>query len=407
MPGAAMRWWLQRTLAALDTDLQAIDSRLLLRRGPSAAALHTLVRETHAVAVAYSERYEPAALTQAQVVTAKLKSAGVQVQVFPGNVLWPPSLPRTNTGRHYEVFTPYWRACQRLPEPPLPLPKPPRLLAPKVWPASESYADLGLLPQPVWTQALAAHWTPGTVAAEATLMRFITESLVHYAHGRHRPDLRHTSRLSPYLAVGAISARMVWHAVAEAAALDARAAAGAAAFQRELGWREFATHLLVHRPETPNRELKAEWQAFPWREDAHALRAWQRGRSGYDLVDAGMCELWQTGWMHNRVRMVVASFLVKDLLLDWRLGAAWFWDTLIDADLANNTLGWQWSAGCGADAAPFFRIFNPTTQAERFDPDGAYRARWLGDRVPPPPLVDHAVAREAALEAYEFVKAAR
>jgi len=284
-----------------------------------------------------------------------------------------------------------------------------------------------------WIAGLRAAWKPGSAGAEAELKRFLRDGLLTYPEGRNRPDLPGTSRLSPHLHFGEISPRQVWHAVKRSAESKSVSAAVWRDWQflTELGWREFAHHLLFHFPHTPEQPLRPEFARFPWRKNPVWLRAWQRGQTGYPFVDAGMRELWATGWMHNRVRMVAASFLVKNLLLPWQDGARWFWDTLVDADLANNTLGWQWTAGCGADAAPFFRIFNPVSQGDKFDPEGAYVRRWVPElaRLPstwihhpwqapptalaaagielgrtyPRPIVSHLVSRELALEAYRRI----
>jgi deoxyribodipyrimidine photo-lyase len=289
------------------------------------------------------------------------------------------------------VFALFWWAVRALGEPPPPLPAP-RPAAPPRWPDSLPIDRLDLQPAVRWDTGLAETWTPGEAGARERLQR-LCDRAAAYQRDRDLPA-RSTSRLSPHLHLGEISPRQVWRAV--------RDAAGEAAtpFLRQLGWREFAHHLLHHFPDTPQQPLRPAYARMPWRDDADALTAWQRGLTGYPLVDAGMRELWHTGWMHNRVRMVAASFLTKHLLIDWRQGARWFWDTLVDADLANNTLGWQWVAGSGADAAPYHRIFNPTAQADRFDGDGRYRDRWLGDGYRAVPIVEHQRARLRALAAH-------
>ena len=269
---------------------------------------------------------------------------------------------------------------------------PKRLPSPENWPSSLLIADLKLEPAIDWAGGLRDAWQPGEAGATRQLKRFVDEA-AGYERDRDRPDIAGTSRLSPHLHFGEIGPGQVW-----------RAAPASQAYLRQLVWREFAYHLLFHFPDSTRQPLRAEFAAFPWRPDPAMLRAWQRGQTGYPLVDAGMRELCHTGWMHNRVRMVVASFLVKHLLIDWREGAAWFWDTLVDADLANNTLGWQWVAGCGADAAPYFRIFNPTIQAAKFDPDGEYVRRWAPDSAELAPIVEHDEARRRALAALASVK---
>jgi deoxyribodipyrimidine photo-lyase len=331
------------------------------------------------------------------------------------------------------VFTPFWKHCLTQPDPEPPRPAPSSLPAPNVWPRSARREELKLEPILDWAAGLRRAWQPGETGARLQLERFLKTALPTYSELRDRPDQPGTSRLSPHLHHGEISPREIWHALAERAATALQPAWRSSQFLTELGWREFAHHLLFHFPTTPEQPLRTEFRRFPWRKDAALLKGWQQGRTGYPIVDAGMRELWATGFMHNRVRMVVASFLVKDLLLSWTEGARWFWDTLVDADLAQNTLGWQWSAGCGADAAPYFRIFNPVSQGEKFDPQGAYVRQWCPElaalpdewlhspweapadvlasakvilgRTYPEPMVNHTIAREVALEAFQRTKA--
>ncbi len=423
-PGAAARWWLHHSLSALDKELRRARSRLIVRQGDSLDGLRTLIRETRADAVFWNDRYEPAAVRRDAKVKATLQKKGVEVRTFNGSLLFDPHGVRTRSGGPFKVFTPFWKACLAGEEPASPLPAPTRLPAPRAWPKSCDLAALSLLPTIDWAGGLARTWRPGAAGAQAILGRFLEEPLAHYDAGRDRPDLPGTSRLSPHLHWGEISPREVWQAVRDVTrqSRNKRTRSSGQTFLRELGWREFAHHLLVHFPHTTDEPLRPEFATFPWARDVNALRAWQRGRTGYPIVDAGMRELWSTGWMHNRVRMIVASFLVKDLLLSWRQGARWFWDTLVDADLANNTLGWQWSAGCGADAAPYFRVFNPVSQSMKFDPDAAYIRRWIPEVRPsspqsahepwkngdaagyPAPIVDHAEARKQALAAFARIK---
>jgi deoxyribodipyrimidine photo-lyase len=332
------------------------------------------------------------------------------------------------------VFTPFWRHCKALADPAEPLPAPTALRAPARPPTSQPIESLGLLPSLDWPAGLAAAWSPGEQGALCRLERFTSEALEDYSSRRDQPGAPGTSQLSPHLHFGEIGPRQIWHAVRRAAQAQGRNFSWRdSQFLAELGWREFAHHLLYHFPHTPEQPLRANFAQFPWRSSRVLLRAWQRGATGYPIVDAGMRELWRTGWMHNRLRMITASFLVKDLLLHWTDGARWFWDTLVDADLASNTLGWQWVAGCGADAAPFFRIFNPVAQGNRFDAAATYVRRWvpelaaLPDRwiqepwaAPaavldaagitlgvdyPKPLVDHAAARQSALRAFASIRA--
>jgi len=418
-PGAASRWWLHHSLAALDADLRKRGSRLIVRRGPTLDALRDLAAETDADAVYWNRRYEPAVIARDTRVKAALTSAGVRAESGNAALLFEPWDLRTKQDRPYQVFTPFYKAALALPTPPKPLPTPARLDAPAAWPASLPLADLGLLPTIDWAGGMRAVWQPGEAGASARLATFLDAAVRRYHDDRDRPDVEGTSRLSPHLHFGEVSPRQIYHALADA--LDgppARWPKGCEVYLKEVCWREFAHHLLYHFPHTTDAPLRAEFARFPWETNPAAFRAWRRGRTGYPLVDAGMRELWATGWMHNRVRMVVASFLVKHLLLPWLDGARWFWDTLVDADLANNTLGWQWTAGCGADAAPYFRIFNPVAQGEKFDPAGRYVKRWVPELagVPaenvhrpwetpdsptayPEPVVDHATARTRALAA--------
>ena len=405
-PGAASRWWLHQSLTSLAASLSRLGSRLILRTGRSLDALRSLSLETGADAIYWNRRYEPASITRATEIEKKLRAAGIDAQGFSAAILHEPWTIRNRSGGPFQVFTPFWRACLAAADrPAAPTPAPLRLPAPGNWPASPALKALALEPDFDWTAGIRARWRPGEEGAQARLRRFVRDDLIGYANNRDRPDREGVSRLSPHLHFGEIGPRQVLHAIETHAARDRTSGiiAAAEAYVRQLGWREFAYHLLYHFPRTPEEPLRDEFRALPWRKDSRGLRLWQRGRTGYGIVDAGMNELWTTGWMHNRVRMIVASFLVKDLLISWREGARWFWDTLVDADLANNTLGWQWVAGCGADAAPYFRIFNPAMQEEKFDPNGVYVRRWT--REPrPAPIVDHAEARLRALAALARVK---
>jgi deoxyribodipyrimidine photo-lyase len=441
-PGGASRWWLRHSLDRLGEDLRAKGSRLILRRGDSLNELRALITESRASAVYWSRRYEPAVEARDERIAAALRSGtgpdrpGVEVEVFRSNLLFEPESIRTRAADGpYQVFTPFWRATQQAPDPPPPLPAPRTIPAPERWPDSLDPAALRPAPRIPWDAGLQSAWRPGGAGARELLAGRLEDALADYSVSRDIPSLEGTSRLSPYLHFGEIGIREIRAALQkrlDAAGGDASVKASLLAWQRQLIWREFAHHLLAHFPHTPDRPLRPAFAAFPWNRDAEGLKAWQTGRTGYPYVDAGMRQLWATGWMHNRVRMTAASFLVKHLLLPWQEGARWFWDTLVDADLAQNTLGWQWVAGSGADAAPYFRIFHPVTQGERFDPQGDYVRRWVPElaglearwihrpweapaavlakagvapgRNYPKPIVDHAFARARALAAYHSLR---
>ncbi len=425
-PASASRWWLHHSLTALARSLERLGSRLILRTGEALATLQAVLRETGASAVFWNRRYEPTVIARDATVKTQLRQQGVQTASFNSALLFEPWQVSTKQGGPYQVYTPFYKACTLLTSEE-PRSAPTTLPAPPQWPASLALAELRLEPTIDWAGGMRASWTPGEAGARQRLEAFLPRAIKSYKDERDRPDLTSTSSLSPHLHHGEISPRRLWKLVQERFAGQVPMPSGPEVYLKEVFWREFAHHLLFHFPHTTEAPLRGEFARFPWRSDPGELRAWQRGRTGYPLIDAGMRQLWSTGWMHNRVRMVVASFLVKDLLLPWQEGARWFWDTLVDADLANNTLGWQWSAGCGADAAPYFRIFNPVQQGERFDPVGAYVAHWVPElaRLParwihkpwlapadvltaagvelgqtyPRPIVDHASARARALEA--------
>jgi deoxyribodipyrimidine photo-lyase len=373
-PGAASRWWLHQSLSELDASLRRRGSRLIVRRGPALETIRELADESAATAVFWNRRYEPAVIERDRRVKAALHHDGRVAESFNSSLLFEPWEVGTQKNQPYQVFSAFWRACEALPEPEEPSAVPEEIRHPKRWLDSLPLHELGLEPTIDWAGGLRSSWHPGEAGGARELNRFLKDGLSYYPAARDRPDQTGTSRLSPHLHFGEIGPRQVWSVVRK----GPHAPRGPAqSFLRELGWREFAHHLLYHFPHTPVQPLQERFADFPWHSDREKLRAWQRGRTGFPIVDAGMRQLWHTGWMHNRVRMIVASFLVKDLLISWQDGAAWFWDTLVDADLANNTLGWQWTAGCGADAAPYFRIFNPVTQGEKFDPDGDYVRSWV------------------------------
>ena len=394
-PGAASRWWLHQSLQALDESLRKRGSRLIIARGRALPVLTKLAAATKADAVYWNRRYEPAALRCAGLVRAGLETRKLEAQEFASSLLIEPEALLNLSGKPYQVYSAYRRRLLRDVKPARPFNVPASLRRPRKWPGSLPLGKLRLQPKIAWYSQMAQAWTPGEDGARVALTRFLRTGVADYRDARERPAVRGTSRLSPHLHFGEIGPRQIWHALG--------AKGHSSQFLSELIWREFAHHLLFHFPDTPTQQMRPQFARFPWRRNAKALRAWQRGRTGIPLVDAGMRELWALGWMHNRVRMVVASLLVKNLLIPWQDGARWFWDTLVDADLANNTLNWQWVAGSGADAAPYFRIFNPITQAKRFDPQAVYIGRWVGDEALPP-VVDLRESREAALEAYQAMR---
>lgn len=386
--GAAARWRLERGLDALDRSLRQRGSVLIRRRGDSQSVLRTIIAETGVGAAFWNRRYTPAGIAQDMAIKAWLKDQGLEVRSFKAGLLVEPMAfadwPRS--------FSQYFDAWRTLAQAEGALPAPERIDGIQV----ESQ-PLDLLPAdaPYWADKLAGHWQVGEAAALARLEHFLGEQLAQYAELRHRPDVDGVSRLSPHLHLGEVGPATVLRALPERRAF---------AFLRQLAWREYAACLHFFEPSLPECELLADRRRIVWRNASDELRAWRRGETGFDLVDAGMRQLWATGWMHNRVRMVVASFLTKHLLIDWRCGQRWFWETLIDADLANNAMGWQWSASVGADAMGFVRVFNPETQAEKVDPDGRYRRRWLDAGSRPEPIVEHRQARERALRAYGEAK---
>lgn len=379
--GAASRWWLHHSLVALDRELRALGSRLVIRRTASSArALVDLIEHCGATQVLWNRCQEPWAVIRDEAVACALAERGVEACRYNSALLHEPGSLLTAQGEPFRVFTPFWRAALRkgvdkpLAERPTQLPPPPDGVL------SEPIGRLSLLPQIPWDRGFYGCWEPGERGAWKALSHFLAKGLKGYPQGRDLPAQSGTSRLSPHLHFGEIGPRQIVTALLAETDLPLAPASGSPAdrFASEIGWREFGYHLLHHYPRTPEQPLDARFADFPWASDyQEALGAWQRGLTGIPLVDAGMRELWATGWMHNRVRMVVASFLTKNLLVPWQEGARWFWDTLVDADLASNSLGWQWTAGCGADAAPYFRMLNPVLQGERFDLFGAYVKRWV------------------------------
>jgi deoxyribodipyrimidine photo-lyase len=433
--GGAGRWWLAESISSLAGELERRGVTLILRRGPAAAELDKVLTECGARSVYWNRCYEPYAIRRDKAIKAGLAKRGVEAHSYNAGLMFEPWTVKTRDGEPYKTFTPFWRALQALPEPPQPTPAPKRLVAARRQPRSDRLADWALKPvNPDWARDFPGYWHPGEIGAELRLEEFLTSCLAYYHERRDRPDLPATARLSPHLHWGEIGPRQVWHAVKaqSLASGDLIAPRAVEAFLRQLGWREFCHHLLYHWPDLPTKSWRPEFRRFPWRKNEAALGAWRRGETGYPIVDAGMRELRATGWMHNRVRMIAASFLVKHLLVPWQDGEGLFWDRLVDADLAQNAANWQWIAGSGADAAPYFRIFNPVLQGEKFDPEGAYVRRWVPElaKLPaewrhrpwsappaalaaagivlgrnyPAPIVDHGQARDHALAAFKTLK---
>ena len=403
--GGAARWWLHRSLETLSDALAEFGVPLVLRSGPADRVLLEVASEVDAQGVFWNRRYGPEREIDARAKAA-LRADGRDARSFAGGLLFEPWQVATGEGAAYRVYSAFWRACLRGPAPASPRPAPDTIEAAATQPRSEALGDWGLIDLR-WSGKLDAVWQPGEAAASERLEAFLDERVAGYAGARDVPSRAATSNLSPHLRWGEISPRTVWWRTLDAAAAGASGSAGVGIFLSELGWREFAWHTLFHRGALELDGLDRRFDAFAWRADTTAeaeAEAWRRGETGYPLVDAGMRELWQTGAMHNRVRMVTASFLTKNLLVDWRDGEAWFWDTLVDADRASNPFNWQWVAGCGADAAPYFRVFNPLTQQKKFDPDGSYVYRWAPDSLLVPPIADLAETRVRALAAYEQIK---
>ncbi len=432
--GSASKWWLLQSLQALSKAFDGVGSRLIVRKGAVVDVVSALAEDTGAGSVFLMRGYTPGEAAFEAALHDELASETFSVRRFAGNLLIEPEAVRTKTGTPYNVFTPFWRTASDLIDTVEPHPAPTSLLTPDTWPASDEIESLGLEPKPAyWADPIAATWTPGEAAAKQRLEDFLSSRVNDYKAARDVPSIEATSALSPHLAFGEIGPRTIWWQTKQRVAKDNSISGGGHHFLRELGWREFSTHLLFRRPEMQTEPMRDQFRDFPWYEGrGDGLTAWQKGLTGFPIVDAGMRQLWQTGWMHNRVRMIVASFLVKDLLWHWRDGEAWFWDTLVDAHFGNNIASWQWVAGCGADAAPYFRIFNPITQGEKFDPDGKYVRRFvpeladlpdayihkpfeapagilqmagvrLGETYPKP-IVDRKVARENALAALASIK---
>lgn len=403
--GGAARWWLHHSLASLAERLAERGSRLILRQGPADRVVREVVTDAGAGAVFWNRRYGGPERDIDAGLKSSLREGDVEVASFAASLLFEPWTITTGAGTHFSVYSPFWRACLAQAAPRAPLAEPREVPGPATYPASDDLADWTLLPTaPDWAQGLRDTWEPGEPAAQRRLREFLDEDLGHYDDARDRPAAGATSMLSPRLRWGELSPYTVWHAAVDTP--------GTSRFLSEIGWREFAWHTLYHFPDLATKNLRPEFDAFPWpRLKPSALAAWQKGQTGYAMVDAGMRELWETGYMHNRVRMITASFLIKNLMIDWRRGEEWFWDCLVDADGASNTFNWQWVAGSGADAAPYFRVFNPELQADKFDKSREYIGRWAPEYrdaggQPPMPMVDLKATRQNALAAYEKVKQA-
>jgi len=423
-PGRASRWWLHGSLKALDSDLRARGSRLILRRGKARDILLSLADDLKAAGLYFTRRYEPLHAAEENTIAEDCQERGLACRRFGGGLLFEPETIRNKSGAPFRVFTPFHKACLSLDGIRDPLPAPQRIPAPDSWPESDDLKDWALRPAaPNWAEGFESCWCPGSDGAQERLESFLENSVMAYPGERDRPDREGTSALSPHLHFGEISPRQVWYQTEAATHGKGAKRKGGEAFLREVVWREFSYHLLHHWPDIPEKPFNPSFENFPWQENETVLRAWQKGQTGYPIVDAGMRQLWRTGWMHNRVRMIVASFLTKHLLIPWQEGARWFWDTLVDADLANNSASWQWVAGSGADAAPYFRIFNPILQGQKFDPKGHYVRKWVPElaEVPdksvhapwqggepmagyPNPIVDHKFARRLALDAFAEIK---
>lgn len=433
--GAATKWWLHHSLKALAGQINDIGGALILRRGDPREHLNALIQETGASAVFWNRRYGKASRDYDAGLKSDLKAHDIAVESFNGRLLTEPWEIETKSGGHYKVFTPYWRAVKETYSPPAPCPAPESIKSPKA--DSDTLDDWGLLPtSPNWADGFEDPWTPGEVGAHERLSAWLDGPINDYDDARNRPDLGDgTSGLSPHLRWGEIGPAQIWRAVKDRMDRGDIGDKGAMTFLSEIVWREFSYVLMFHYPRLHEDNYNSDFQHMPWRSAKGDLAAWTAGRTGYPIVDAGMRQLWAIGWMHNRVRMIVGSFLTKHLLIHWSEGEDWFWDTLVDADPASNAAGWQWVAGSGADAAPYFRVFNPITQGEKFDETGDYVRKWcpelaelprkylyspwtapkdalekagvvLGDTYPHP-IIEHKDGRQRALDAYDTLKERR
>lgn len=428
-PGGATQWWLHHALVDLNQQLVDLGGQLLIRRGDSLGCVSQLITELSVRSVYWNRRYEPVIRDRDAAIKKQLREDGIEVKSFNSALIHEPHTISKKDGTPFKVFTPYWKHClKQAKEAPVQVALK-KAVFHKNASGSESISSLGLLPAIFWDEQFYKAWDPTAKGAARLLKTCVASKLAGYEHGRDILDEDATSRLSPYLHFGQIGPRQIWEAVK---AKDT-GEKGTCRYLAEIGWREFSYALMYHFPHTSTEPLRPEFADFPWESDQQLMKAWQTGQTGFPVVDAGMRQLWKTGWMHNRARMITASFLVKHLLQPWQDGARWFWDTLVDADLASNTQGWQWTAGCGADASPYFRVFNPILQGEKFDPNGDYVRRWVPEltglpnnlihtpweadtfalaeagivlgRDYPFPVIEHAAGRARALKAYGLFKA--
>lgn len=433
--GGASKWWLDKSLHALAADIEALGGQLILRTGDAGEILNQVAEQTGAKSMFWNRRYDRAGREIDAAIKSELSRQNVRIESFNGSVLTEPWTQKTGSGGYYKVYSPYWRAVQANYRCPPSLPAPKTLTHFEL--ESETRDDWALQPQcPDWSVGFDPVWKPGEASARRRLEQFLSGPVNSYGEDRNRPDIETgTSGLSPHLAFGEISPAQIWRATQSRIHAGEVDETNARKFLSEVAWRDFSYVLLFHNPDLAEANYKSDFDLMPWQDDEKRLTAWQTGQTGYPIVDAGMRQLWHTGAMHNRVRMIVASFLTKHLLIHWRHGEAWFWDTLVDADPASNSASWQWTAGSGADAAPYFRIFNPITQGEKFDETGDYVRKWCPElaRLPrkylyqpweasapilreagitlgetyPSPIVDHKLARARALAAYDTLKERR
>ena len=427
--GAASKWWLHQSLTKLN---ESLDGKLLVYQGNPYEILNKLIEEQEVSYVTWNRCYEPWRIDRDKEIKRNFEDKNVAVESFSASLLWEPWTISKDDGTPYRVFTPFYKkGCLNSEEPRLPAGKVDLSNLYSEDLSSDSITDLNLLPTIKWYKSFEEEWNPGEIGAEQNLNSFLDSGLLNYKEGRNFPSQEFVSRLSPHLHFGEISPNEVWYRAKTKEGISG-IEKSLAHFHSELGWREFSYYLLYHFPDLPNKNFQEKFDIFPWQENEEFLALWQKGNTGYPIVDAGMRELWQTGYMHNRLRMIVGSFLVKNLLIDWRFGERWFWDCLVDADLASNSASWQWVAGSGADAAPYFRIFNPITQGLKFDPEGEYTKKYVPElrdlpnkylfspwEAPeniladagielgknyPKPMVDLKLSRETALEAFATTK---